>query len=246
MRSNDGAWELHYLCRDNLGSITAVIDGNANLESEQSYDAWGNLRNPETWEIYKSENEMPVLLLDRGYTGHEHLAAFGLINMNARMYNPLLGRFISPDPLLQFGENSQNYNRFAYCLNNPFSSVDVSGKSLTLLAIVGIAAAIGAVGNVAYKAWNGQINSIGDFFAAAGVGAVAGALSSLAVVAIGVSAAGIAGGMVCGAIGGFVSSVVTGIGNSAFFGDEISFMSIASGVVMGAVLRRQRWLPHAA
>ena len=236
MRSNDGAWNLHYLCRDNLGSIIAVIDGNANLESEQSYDAWGNLRSPETWEIYESENEMPALLLDRGYTGHEHLVAFGLINMNARLYNPLLGRFINPDPLLQFGENSQNYNRFVYCLNNPFSAVDISGKSLTLLAIVGIGAAIGAIGNVVYKACSGQINSVGDFFAAAGVGAVAGALSSLAVVAVGVSAVGIAGGMACGAIGGFVSSVVTGIGNAAFFGDEISFMSIASGVAMGAVL----------
>ena len=70
--------------------------------------------------------------------GHEMLNEFNLINMNGRVYDPVLGRFLSPDKYVQEGDNSQNYNRFAYCLNNPFSAVDISGKSLTLLAIVGI------------------------------------------------------------------------------------------------------------
>lgn len=232
MRSNDGTWNLHYLCRDNLGSITAVIDSNANLESEQSYDAWGNLRNPETWDVYESENDMPALFLDRGYTGHEHLVAFGLINMNARLYNPLLGRFISPDPFIQFEDFSQNFNRYAYCLNNPFASVDRSGKSITLTCII-VGAVIGAVTNVAIKAYNGQINSIGDFFAAAGIGAVAGAATSLVGSAIG--AVGLLGGALTGAASGFVNSAIMGGLNSLYFGDSFGFNTLAEGVVSGAI-----------
>lgn len=54
-----------------------------------------------------------------GYTGHEHLDEFGLINMNGRLYDPLLARFLSPDPYVQEMENPQNFNRYSYCLNNP-------------------------------------------------------------------------------------------------------------------------------
>lgn len=57
----------------------------------------GSLRDPDTHDIYKPGKE-PELFLGRGYTGHEHLTQFGLINMNARLYDPALGRFLSPDP----------------------------------------------------------------------------------------------------------------------------------------------------
>lgn len=235
-RTNQGDWDLLFICRDNLGSITVITDENGNIVAEQSYDAWGNLRDPNTWKIYTKKSDFPRLLLNRGYTGHEHLIAFGLINMNARLYSSLLGRFISPDPLIQFSDNSQNFNRYTYCLNNPFCGVDVSGKSLSLLAIIGIGAAVGAVVNVGSKAIAGQIHSFGDFFAAAGVGACAGAISSIAVIAVGIPAVGIMGGMATGAIAGFTGSIVTDIGNNAFFGDSFGFKDLAMGTVMGCVL----------
>ena len=88
--------------------------------------------------------------IDRGYTGHEHLDAFGLINMpacrsngegrpvyrsfsegrNGRMYDPLLGRFLSPDKFVQAPGNTQNYNSYSYCLNNPLKYTDPSGYIL--------------------------------------------------------------------------------------------------------------------
>lgn len=46
-------------------------------------------------------------LIDRGFTGHEHLDAFGLINMNGRIYDPVLGRMLSPDNFVQAPGNSQ-------------------------------------------------------------------------------------------------------------------------------------------
>ena len=44
---------------------------------------------------------------------------FGLINMNGRVYDPFMSTFLSPDNYIQAPENSQNFNRYAYCLNNP-------------------------------------------------------------------------------------------------------------------------------
>jgi RHS repeat-associated protein len=91
---------------------------------KNSYDAWGRRRNPETWDY----DTIPApTLIDRGYTGQEHLDEFGLINMNGRMYDPYIGRFLSVDPFIQFPGNSQSFNGYSYCLNNPLSYTDPSG-----------------------------------------------------------------------------------------------------------------------
>ena len=128
---------VFYFHRDHLGSVQSYTDSEGKLVQELSYDAWGNLRNPDTWELYG--DDAPELMLDRGYTGHEHLPSFGLINMNARLYNPLLGRFISPDPYVQAPDFTQNFNRFSYCLNNPLKYYDKSGKfAITTAIIVGV------------------------------------------------------------------------------------------------------------
>ena len=50
-----------------------------------SYDAWGNRRDPYTWT--GSVSQLPMF--GRGFTGHEHLFSFGLINMNGRCYDPV-------------------------------------------------------------------------------------------------------------------------------------------------------------
>lgn len=63
----------------------------------------------------------------RGYTGHKHLDQFELINMNGRIFDPVTSRFLSPDPMVQDIFNSQNYNRYSYCLNNPLRYTDPSG-----------------------------------------------------------------------------------------------------------------------
>ncbi|MDR1583991.1 MAG: hypothetical protein LBS55_12195 [Prevotellaceae bacterium] len=67
-------------------------------------------------------------MINRGYTGHEHLDKFGIINMNGRVYDPLTAQFLSPDPYIQAPGNWLNYNRYSYCLNNPFKYTDPSGE----------------------------------------------------------------------------------------------------------------------
>lgn len=117
-RENGGEWTAYNICRDYLGSITHIASLDGTLVAEYSYDPWGRLRDPETLEVYAAGEE-PELFLGRGFTGHEHLTWFGLINMNARLYDPLLGRFLSPDPYVQAPDFTQNFNRYSYALNNP-------------------------------------------------------------------------------------------------------------------------------
>jgi hypothetical protein len=47
--------------------------------------------------------------------------------MNGRVYDPRIGRFVSPDPFVQAPYFSQSYNRYAYVFNSPMSSTDPSG-----------------------------------------------------------------------------------------------------------------------
>ena len=47
--------------------------------------------------------------------------------MNGRLYDPVLGRFLSPDPIVQFPGYSQSWNRYSYVFNSPASFTDPSG-----------------------------------------------------------------------------------------------------------------------
>jgi RHS repeat-associated protein len=63
----------------------------------------------------------------RGFTNHEHLNRTGFIHMNGRVYDPRIGRFVSPDPVIPNPAFSQSYNRYSYVLNNPLSYTDPTG-----------------------------------------------------------------------------------------------------------------------
>ncbi|GIX34232.1 MAG: hypothetical protein KatS3mg126_0011 [Lysobacteraceae bacterium] len=88
-----------------------------------------------------AETEVPW----RGFTGHEHIDALSTIHMGGRIYDPLLGRFLQPDPIVQSPWEGQNWNPYAYVLNNPLSFTDPSGL-ITLKdawrTVVGIVVAV--------------------------------------------------------------------------------------------------------
>ena len=115
---------VYYTETDHLGSIVGLLNADGSYAEQFSFDAWGRRRNPLNW-TYASVPQ-PVLI-SRGYTGHEHLDAFGLVDMNGRMYDPVLGRFLGVDPLIQTPDNSQSINGYSYCLNNPLKYTDPSG-----------------------------------------------------------------------------------------------------------------------
>ena len=63
---------------------------NGNIAERRHFDPWGQLIKVED----AAGNTLDKLtLLDRGFTGHEHLQTVGLINMNARLYDPVLHRY---------------------------------------------------------------------------------------------------------------------------------------------------------
>ena len=120
-----GASKMHYIYTDHLGSYNVITDANGAVEEQLSFDAWGRRRNPTYWTYYASGAE-PAHLFDRGFTGHEHLDVFNLINMNGRVYDPIIARFLSPDNYTQ-NSTTQGLNRYSYCLNNPLAYIDPSG-----------------------------------------------------------------------------------------------------------------------
>ena len=128
IKSGAGGWTPYQIGRDYLGSITDIsdLDGQS-FQVHYRYDPWGRLVDNSTGVPYAPGSE-PTLFLGRGFTSHEYLPWFGLINANARLYDPLLGRFLSPDPYVQDPDFSQNYNRYSYCLNNPLKYTDESGE----------------------------------------------------------------------------------------------------------------------
>ena len=120
---------MFYIHKDHLESWCLITDAEANVIQRTSYDAWGNPRNDNTW----SGGYEGQLLCDRGFTGHEHYLAFGIVNMNGRAYDPMLSMMMSPDSYIQNPDFSQNYNRYIYCFNNPLSYADPSGESVEWL-----------------------------------------------------------------------------------------------------------------
>ena len=130
VKEGSGNWTLYNIGRDYLGSVTHIATSAGVLVAEYSYDPWGRQRDPATLDIYEPGDE-PDLFLGRGFTGHEHLDWCGLINMNARLYDPLYGRFLSPDPFVQTPDFSQNFNRYSYALNNPLKYTDEDGEFFT-------------------------------------------------------------------------------------------------------------------
>ncbi len=216
--------QISFIFKDHLGSWTAIAEYDGGLEQELSFDAWGNLRDPETW----SGEFEGTPLLDRGFTGHEHLYNFGLINMNGRMYDPVMSSFLSVDNYVQQPDNSQNFNRYAYCLNNPLKYTDPSGECVFEAVMSGV---IMGVMSSCFMIMNSNINRPIDITTTFLIGAASGAIGGLAGYGAGCGASlllsdvGIIPGALTGSIGGFAGGFA-GASSSAWmygasFGDGL-------------------------
>lgn len=85
-------------------NLTYAYDGAGNLLSKAdsiteqtvlyAYDPWGRRVDPEDW-AQADTTHTDVYHINRGYTMHEHLREFGLINMNGRVFDPAVAQFLS-------------------------------------------------------------------------------------------------------------------------------------------------------
>jgi RHS repeat-associated protein len=107
--------QTHYFHGDHLGSISVVTDQAGQVIARYQYDAWGK-------RVLAAGSNATI----HGFTGHEHLED-GLVHMNGRVFDPVLGRFLSADPHIQDPSNLQSWNRYSYVLNNPLAYTDPSG-----------------------------------------------------------------------------------------------------------------------
>ncbi len=100
--------KTRYPHKDHLGSIVALSDETGAIAERLSFDPHGQRRET-TWEAAV----LPIIPLEtpRGFTGHEHLDGVGLIHMNGRVYDPVLGRYLSADPVVPYPYSTPGLNR---------------------------------------------------------------------------------------------------------------------------------------
>jgi len=110
-----------YLYTNHLG--TPIIGANAAGAVE-----WMETSTPygEAWSVSAANDNHTA------YTGHIRDKSTGLSYMQARMYDPMIGRFLSTDPVQYEGFEPSYLNRYAYVGNNPINRFDPNGLDCCL------------------------------------------------------------------------------------------------------------------
>ena len=132
----EGIDTLYYIHTDHAGSYCAITNGSRQVVQRNSFDPWGNyaferhglsniITPPQRGDTLSG---LSFPITTRGFTGHEHYPTMRIINMNGRLYDPVIARFFSPDNFVQLPEFTQSFNRYSYCLNNPLAYTDPSGE----------------------------------------------------------------------------------------------------------------------
>lgn len=203
----NGVFKPYLAFTDNLGSILSVVDDEGNRKFEASYDAWG-----------VQNVTINAIGLRRGYTGHEMLTEFNIINMNGRLYDPVLGRFFSPDPYILSADFTQCYNPYSYCLNNPLKYTDPSGN-FSIPIVFGVFNLFRSMTHAAFSGkniWKAAAMSLLQSAAAFGIGQAFGGVGSLGRELLRAGAHGAASGVINMLAGGkFGSGFAAGAISSA-------------------------------
>ena len=118
-----------YLSYDHLDNVRLVTDSCGSVISRHDYLPFGEELMAEQAGRSASFGFAGPDYVSQRFTGKERDSESGLDYFGARYYGSALGRFTSPDPLLNSAKpwNPQSWNRYAYALNNPLVIVDPTG-----------------------------------------------------------------------------------------------------------------------
>lgn len=111
------ATRITYLHHDNLGSPVAATDESGAVLWRETYAPFGD-------KSVKSESATNERI---GYTGKLHDNDTGLTYLNARYYDPVLGRFMAVDTVGALTGGAGHFNRYSYAYNNPYKYTDPTG-----------------------------------------------------------------------------------------------------------------------
>lgn len=106
---------VYYYHNDAQGTPVVVTDAHGNVVERTYYGPYGEVLN-------RPLRDGP------GYTGHEEDAATGLLYMQQRYYDPVVGRFPSADPVDVDTNTGANFNRYWYANDNPYRYTDPDGR----------------------------------------------------------------------------------------------------------------------
>ena len=162
---------------NHLNSASVITDDNGDQKQKMEYYPFGTYRytTPSQLGTYDFSSSFPNV--NYTFTDQEYDDESGLYNYKGRIYDPQLGRFISPDSVVPEPGNLQAFNRYSYCVNNPVTYVDPSGHFGIIEAIIfAVVVAVGTYMGYTQAQANGQNPWVGAFIggAIAAVGDVEG------------------------------------------------------------------------
>lgn len=117
----DGTPIYHFYLTDHLGSNRMVVSATGTIEQQNLFYPFGASRS----DSKNSGQTQPYKYNGKELDYYEDLAWY---DYGARMYDPVLGRFMTQDPL---AENEPGISPYVYCRNNPIRYVDPNGKEPT-------------------------------------------------------------------------------------------------------------------
>jgi RHS repeat-associated protein len=115
---------VRYVHDDHLGSPDVMTTEGGAVAEDASFDPWGRPRNPDLTGVGSFPDP---LAWSRGFTGVDAHAVDGVVWHGARPYDPVLARFLAPDPLVTAWASTQGYDRFSYVRDRPLNLTDPSG-----------------------------------------------------------------------------------------------------------------------
>lgn len=137
-----------YVYSDLQGTVLAEADEIGNVTAQFDYRGFGR-------SVLGGSPNGP------GYAGHVNEADTGLVYMQARYYDPDIGRFLSPDPVWADDATGANFNRYWYANNNPVKFIDPDGRCTgsRIVKAGGLCRSSGSFTTVAITASNGASGS---------------------------------------------------------------------------------------
>ena len=114
------------LLPDYQGSMGAYVSiATGNIVEPRSYDGWGRMRQAAGQDDNAANAVLNASTEPTGFIGQEHVKGLAVVNLNARLYDPIIGRFLAADPLGDYG--TQGLNPYSYARNNPLTGSDPTG-----------------------------------------------------------------------------------------------------------------------